>query len=578
MRKPIKLLICIVLLGGLWSCKTTPSHKTQKSSLESGADLFKYKTSSLLIDASRAKIIGNTSEAIDLYKSIIQGDPKCAVAHYELANLYYSQKNYTEALVYGKKAVDLNPSEDWYVYLLAMIDNKTSNFGESTKLYQQLSEKNPYKLEYFYEWAYALLYESKYQEAIKVYDKIEKLSGIDEKIIVQKQKLYLQLNKVDKAADEINKLCLQFPNEVKYALMIADMYAINEMPDKAMVFYKKALAIDSLSPYIHLSLSDYYRKKGDNTKFLEEIRFCFSSSQLDIDTKIKVLLSYYTASETQPQLRDEAYELMDTLIKVHPNDPKAYSMLGDFLLRDKKDARAREVFAKVVTLDSSKYIVWEQLLYLDVNLADDSMLLVHSKKAMELFPEQAMPYLFYGSSLIRKTNYAEGVDVLKQGVYYVADNKEVQSQFYTYLGDAYNQLKKYPESDESYDKALKYMPDNVYVLNNYSYYLSLRNDRLEKAEELAKKANDLVKNNASYLDTYAWVLYKAKKTNEAKGIIEKALQYGGDKNDIILEHYGDILFTLGEKEKAFVQWNIARTLGKGSDLLDKKISERNLFE
>ncbi|MEI8202642.1 MAG: tetratricopeptide repeat protein [Bacteroidota bacterium] len=578
MKKHLSILICFVLLCGMWSCKTNPSHKSPKKSADSGADLFKYKSTSLLIDASRAKIIGNVAEAIDLYKTIIKNDPKNSVASYELANLYYSQKSYPEALVYAKKAVEYNPAQDWYSYLLAMVYNKTGNFSESTKLYQKLAEKNPFQTQYLYEWAYAYLYESKYNEAIKVYDKIEKITGIDEQIILQKQKLYLQLNKVDKAAEEMTKLCLQYPTEVRYVLMIADMYAINEMPDKAFEYYKKALAIDSLNPYIHLSLSDFYKKKGDTNKFLEEIRYCFSSPKLDIDTKIKVLVSYYTVSETQTNLRSQAYELLDTLVRVHPNDPKGFSMLGDFLLRDKKDDEARKVFRKVISLDSSKYIVWEQLLYLDASLLDDTALLEESKKTMDLFPEQAMPYLFYGSSILRKGNYEEAASVLKKGVYYVADNKELQSQFYTYLGDAYYQLKKNSESDKAYDKALSYVADNPYVLNNYSYYLSLRNEKLDKAEDMAKKANDLVKNNASYLDTYAWVLYKEKKSTEAKAIIEKALQAGGDKNAVIVEHYGDILFVSGEKEKAFVQWNIAKTLGKASDLLDKKINERNLFE
>ncbi len=578
MKRILNLSLGIIILGSLFSCKVTSTQKTEKNPSEVYSDYEAYKTTNMLLDAGRAKISGNFAEAMDLYKKVIGKNPKSSVAYYELANLYMSQKNYTEAVNYAKKAVNLNPTEDWYVYLLAMAYNKNGNYPESTALYQKLSEKNPYETQYYYEWAYALLYELKYMDAIKVYDKIEKLSGIDEQLIEQKEKLYLKLNKVDKAAEELNKLVAHDPREVKYLLMIADMYTVNEVPDKAFTYYQKALEISPGNPFVHLSLSEYYKKKGETQKFFQELRWSFSSPQIDIDTKVRIMLSYYTLTETQTQLKPEAYELLDTLIKTHPNDPKAYSMMGDFLLRDKKDAQARDVFAKVITLDSSKYIVWEQLLYLDASVADDSALLVHSKKALDLFPEQAMPYLFYGSSVFRLSKYEEAVEVLKKGTYYVADNKELNVQFYTYLGDAYNKLKRNPESDEAFDKALYYDANNAYVLNNYSYYLSIRGEKLDKAEEMAKKVNDLAKNNPSYLDTYAWVLYKSKKTPEAKLIIEQAMTFGGNINDVIVEHYGDILWASGEKEKAIQQWEKARTLGKGSEFLDKKISEKKLFE
>ena len=80
------------------------------------------------------------------------------------------------------------------------------------------------------------------------------------------------------------------------------------------------------------------------------------------------------------------------------------------------------------------------------------------------------------------------------------------------------------------------------------------------------------------MDTYGWILYQKGDYEEAKKWIEKALMNGSDTNSVILEHYGDILFRLGDKEKAFKFWNEARQKGKGSDFLDKKIADKNLYE
>jgi Tfp pilus assembly protein PilF len=154
----------------------------------------------------------------------------------------------------------------------------------------------------------------------------------------------------------------------------------------------------------------------------------------------------------------------------------------------------------------------------------------------------------------------------------------MREQFYTYLGDSYYAKKNSKDAFVSYDKVLELDPKNTYVLNNYSYYLSLQVEDLDKAEKMAKKVVDQNDKNASYLDTYGWVLYKEKKYTDAEIWLNKALQNGGDSSSVILEHYGDVMFQLGGLDKALSFWKKAKEKGKGSDYLDKKISDLKLYE
>jgi len=151
-------------------------------------------------------------------------------------------------------------------------------------------------------------------------------------------------------------------------------------------------------------------------------------------------------------------------------------------------------------------------------------------------------------------------------------------QFYSSLGDNYHSLKEHKKSDSLYNLALVIDPGNVQVLNNYSYYLSLRNKDLERAEQMSKKCNELAPNNASYLDTYAWILYQKKEYDKAKSWLEKAYKAGGNKSPVITEHFGDIYFKLQNKDKAITMWKKAKALGEGSKLLDKKIANETLYE
>ena len=181
--------------------------------------------------------------------------------------------------------------------------------------------------------------------------------------------------------------------------------------------------------------------------------------------------------------------------------------------------------------------------------------------------------------LYRLKKYNDAIKAFKKGAEITVNNNNLfLVQFYSYLGDAYNELKMYPASDSSYAKALEINPTDKLVLNNYAYYLCLRSENMKKAEDMAAKAVGLKPDSPSYLDTYGWILYKTGKLDKAKDMLAKALEKGGADNDIILEHYGDILYKSGyTQEKALEYWKKARLNGKGTELLDKKIANGKLY-
>ena len=141
-----------------------------------------------------------------------------------------------------------------------------------------------------------------------------------------------------------------------------------------------------------------------------------------------------------------------------------------------------------------------------------------------------------------------------------------------------SKTKQHNLSDSLYEKVLEIDPENVMVLNNYAYYLSLRKINLDKAKEMSFKCNNIEIDNGTYQDTYAWILYQRKEFKEAKQWIIKSLKNGSDKSAVVVEHYGDILYKLGEIKESIIQWKFAKTLGDGSKLLDKKIKDKTIYE
>lgn len=560
------------------SCK---SHKDLSSSKENSdqrqlPEKTRIQFEEVFFDGAREKVLGNYEVAETRFLQALKLNPTSTAAMYELATIYTFQNNKNQALLYSKKAATGDPKNSWYQLLYAESLKENKKPAEAAVVYEKLLQSFPDRIDFYYELANAYLFANKPYDALKTYNRIEDRIGVSEDASMQKIKIYKSLNNTDKGIEETKKLIATFPKEGKYYGIIGELYQEKGQHEKALQAYNDLLKIDPENAYVHLSLADYYRNQKQNEKSFEEIKTAFKSKLLDIDTKIKILLSYYSITETHSELKSDADTLCKILVDVHPDEAKAFSMYGDFLYRDKKLEQARIEYRKSIALDKEKYALWNQLLIIESELNDFAAMEKESKEAIELFPNQALPYFFNGAANVQLRNYQAAIDILTEGKEFAFD-KQLLAQFYANIGDAQNQLKRFSASDSAYNKALELDPTNVYVLNNYAYYLSIRNTDLEKAEKMSKKTNDLEPDNNSYQDTYGWILYQMKKYDDAKIWVGKALDNGGKTNGTLLEHYGDILYQLGDKENAVKYWQEAKKYG-ASELIDKKIMEKKLYE
>lgn len=578
----IRYLFSIFLISvAIVSCnstKKTYNTKSQTKSINTLSKSERFIIDGIFIDANKEKLLGNYNQALQLFSTVISRDPNYAAAYYEIARINQFLKKIDVSIKFAEKAVSLSPDNIWYQILLSELYASNQQFRESTNVWLEITKRNPDKIEYLYDLANSYLFENNLNEALKVYDQIEKKIGITEDISIQKHKIYLSLNKLSKAVETLEKLSLQFPNNVSYLAMIAEIYMQRKMYDNAYMYYKKILDIAPEDKYINISLAGYYREIGDKENSYLYLKKGFANPNLDIDTKVNILLSYYTVTEIYDSLKPQAFELIEILVKTHPNNPKSYSILADFLYRDKKYEQAREALRKVNSIDNSRYPIWETLLIIESELNDTLSLISEGETAIQLFPEQPLLYLLTGIGYYQNGNISKALSLFQRGVTFVFDNDKLQLQFYTYMGDLYYKDRQYSKSFEVFKKALDIEPDNAYILNNFTYYLALQNEELDKAEQMGRKLNEIAPGNYSYQDTYGWVFYKLGRYEDAKKWLNKAIESGGRNNSIILEHLGDVFYKLGDKDKALEYWQKAKNIGNGSEFLLKKLTEKKLYE
>jgi tetratricopeptide (TPR) repeat protein len=516
-------------------------------------------------------------KAIPSYQKALEITPEKGGIFYALSINYRKLKDGEKAIIFAKKAVQQDPENSTYGELLADLCVRDRKYEEAAKVYQNLISQNPTKAEYHIEQAAVYIFDNQYDDALKSYDRAERIMGVNEEVTRQKQMVLIKMGKVDDAVKEGEKLVISDPDEIDYSIDQAELLMSNKQSEKAIPYLEKILKTNPGNAQAHVMLAQLYQEKGDMEKCNRELELAFADNSLDATTKARILMGYMSMVKDDKS-RETAFNLVKSLVKQNPNDPKSHAIYGDLLLQKGDEKEARNEYVKAARLDKSVHDVWGNIINMDLRLRQIDSAILHSEEAIEVFPNQAQFWYYNGSAYYYKRNHSKALESLEEARRLVPENSDLTQHIYALLGDTYNSLNKHEKSDDAYEAALKENPNNDHVLNNYSYFLSLRKEKLDRAAQMAELLVQKYPDNGTYLDTYAWVLYVQKDYKKARIFLEKAVGVNENKSGTIVEHYGDVLYQLGEKEKAVEQWKKAKTVGTTSNLIDKKIAEMRLVE
>lgn len=577
-----KIFIVVGIILIAFGCKTS-KQVTQPFSKKANQEVaipeekrieFEY----MYIEGLKQKMLANNDMATQYFNSCLEINPNSAASMFELANIYVSKGELISAKLLLEKATQINPDNHWYKLLLAQIYQNSNQYAEASQVYSALIKNDPGNIDYLYMNALLLSTGGDYNGALKAYSELEKAMGYNEPIALAKQQLYRNAGKNKEAYAEIEKLIASNPGVPEYYGILADMYKEDENNTKALEYYNKVIEVDPSNGFVYFSLATLYFQKKEIEKGYDFAQKGFASPNVEIETKIQLYLMLTSAPEEMRISDSQIESLIGLIAETHPNDPRSFSIQADFMMQLQRVSEAREYMLKALEIDPNSYPLWEQLLIAENQLLDFESMSKSSQRAIELFPSQPLLYVLNAVSNIQLKNYDQALKSLDNGQIYVIDNKNMESQFELYRAEAYYNLDKRSEAFSAFEKVIKNDPENFMAMNNYAYYLSVGSEQLEKAEMMSSKVIQANPNNPTYLDTHAWVLFKKKEYRLAKFYMETAMKNGGDQSDVIVEHYGDILFMMNDVEGALENWNKSVQLGNESKILQQKINEKKFIE
>ncbi|MBQ7533620.1 MAG: tetratricopeptide repeat protein [Bacteroidales bacterium] len=496
---------------------------------------------------------------------------------YELADLYQMVGRDTEAYSMISRAAELQPDNKWYQMRLARFCAKDGDYQSFIDIYDKLIENEPENLEYLEAYINVLLRMGDYEKVLEKLNVLEEQMGKNEYIFLQRIQIYDEQGKKDKAIEEMEKLVEFMPENTHYRALLAEAYRKVKRDKEAYKQYLKIKEIEPDNQYINISLMDYYQSMGELDKAFAEFIAAIKNKNLDYETKAQIYDFWFQKQDVKDAI-DDAEAAGNAFIEMYPEKCIGYYIIGTVYFNKQDYATAKEYYQMALERESNNFSTLYQLALCCIDLNDYQGLIEISDKAKSIYPEQPLFYLFNGIGYFNLNDYENTIKILEKGRNLSA-NKDLTADFDTYIGDTYMLLKNNKKAFEAYERVLRAKPDNIYVLNNYAYYLSLDNHDFEKALQMSAKTIQAEPKNPTYLDTYAWILYKLDRYDEAKKYMDKVFKYDKNPQGINYEHFGDILYKMGDVKNAVKNWKKAKKAGgEVSEFLDKKIKDEKLYE
>lgn len=539
-------------------------------SAEKQAELEYY-----FVEGEKYFMVDDSQRAFENFQKVLSIDPNNAAANFKSAHILNLNKEFTKALSFAIKAKDQGTKNKYYYLLLAEVYTNLAQLDNAILTYQELLKNVSGSDEYLFEMAGLQFYQKQYDQALESYEKAKQRFGIMEEITFKKQQIYLKQNKLDEVISEGQELMDTNPSKPLYTLSLAQILIANDRLGEGKEILEKYNEAYGPNDQVSILLAELYRKSGATFKALEALKPVFRSTTTDPTAKIRTLAGYMSLLPNE-NLESGVIELAEILTETHPDSFQSYALAGDLYFNLGQKLKAKEYYVKSIELDNSNFNIWQNILSLEMELTHYDDAIIHANQALEVFPNQAALYYFGGTAYLIQKKYKEAVKIFNTGKSYANSDANLKSIFLGQLGDAYNGIGNHEKSDNSYDEALKAKPDNDHVLNNYSYFLSIRKKNLKKALDMSSQLVEKYPGNSTYLDTHAWVLYMLRDFGEAKKHLEKALE--DVPSSTIFEHYGDVLFQLGNVDLAIIQWEKAKEGTDDMENLNKKIANKQVYE
>lgn len=463
----------------------------------------------------------------------------------------------------------------------ALINQSTGDMDEALRAFGILHRRNPENSGISRRYAEILAQAGgldSLSRALEVYDTLEVIEGNSLDLATARMRLMFMRNDTAAIINEGRRQWSLAPMSVENNVFFADVFATFEKNDSALYYFNRANEIDSLNPMAAYSRATFYNFVGDSIAFDREIFRTLKLEGLDMPTKMQVVRNYISELYADTIQRPRIMALFKELVNIHPHEPELRKVYAAYLAATGEFAEAAEQQDLGMSLEPDDEQGWNLLASFFSIAKNNENALDAINRGIHYFPESGQMYYSRGLYLSNADSIIAATADLRRALEMTdSSDLEQRSLIITSIGDLYYRREMVDSAINSYHEAIQLNPYNTMALNNCAYFLACEDRDLDDARRMIEKVMSEDANEPTWIDTYAWVLFKQKEYERAREEIDRVLELSEKPSSDIFEHAGDIYFFDGKPDKAVEFWKKALELDPDNELLKRKVTHSTYF-
>ena len=526
------------------------------------------------LEAVRLEQQEHFDEAFEMIQHCLSIAPEAPSALYKAASYYFFLNRKEMALEALIKAVEGDPDNYWYRETLASYYQSNREYDKAIEVLEEMQRQYPKRNGELLTALVGLYsHTQQYGKVVDALERLEQLMGKSEAISMEKSRNYLLMGNKKSAFGEVEALAAEYPENSYYRVILGNMYMEHERMSDALPLLQEVLAEEPDNGPAKITLTQYYKQLGDTAQYRAMVDSVMMTPTIDDDTKVKMMVQLVRDKT------DSTYvmALFDRVMQQPQRTAKVGHLCVQYMLKmNQPEERVRPVLLRMIEVEPDHIQARLQLLSYAARRNDMEEVISVCSTAIDYCPEVLDFYYYKAIGLYQTDKLQEALDTYRKATAQITteSNTELVSDIYAAMGDIYHMTEQAEEAYHCYDSALVYNPSNVLVLNNYAYYLSVEEQELDKAEQMSLRTIKAEPGNPTYLDTYAWILYKQQRYEEAYTYIEQALVADSVPSDVLYEHAGDICYRMGDTARAVDYWKQALEVQRKAEAVEQRLEKK----
>jgi predicted Zn-dependent protease len=568
MKRVVSGILVLSLITVL-SCsqKSHPGHSGRSESREYDSATFSY----FYGEALKQKILGNAGDALKYLEQCIKINPLSDAAFYQIAQISVQHGDFENGKAFAKRAYEIEKGNLWYMTMLGDIYLQEKKLDSAALYYDKavlaFPENDQLKM------TAGSIYSEKgdFGKAADIYSGLERKYGTGNNVTVLAVRNLLNAGQVDEAEEKVQYVLNDNPENILFNGILAEIYKNKGDRKRAEVIYEKLMNIDSSNIRTIGSLTDFLLEGKEYDDCLKLVNGILIGDQFSRDDIISLFSKLLDNGELIRQKGTEIDVMLRVLENSHSSDPVIVMIRPELYQKLGRAEDAANRLEEIIVRFPDNYMAWERLLLLYSDMRKYDRLLVLGKECSTKFNMSYVAKVLYASAAMEKKQYDIALDELNKAKILSGSQDELVAQVLSMQADIYYRKKEFAKSFETFREILKKNPEDMIVLNNYAYFLAEQNQDLKEAERMIRIVIEKEKSNGTYLDTYAWVLFKRGKFKEASKVMEELMAKDKNEDSEWFEHYGFMMKALKRCDIAVDYWKRAVQVDSTKDYLKKEI-------